>query len=323
MAAPVYDLHQHLWPEPLLGLLRRRTAPPYLRADIVTTLEGAFPVDLSVNDLDGRIQALDRAGIDVAVVCLQPTLGIERLPAAERGELFEAYNAGIQELVAASSGRLRALASGGYVSVLDGLCVGASQLLDPAALAEALEPLERSGGFLFVHPDRVERLPGGAPPWWTAVAAYTADMQAAYLAWIVHSAETWLRLPVVFSLLAGGAPFQLERLRSRGVATRRFTDAPVYLETSSYGRAAVELSIAAFGLDRIVHGSDYPVIDPGRTLQALAAFGPMAFNALTSHNPRILLRDARDAHDDEGAGLGSVSEHSTVRPHDVSDDLLD
>ena len=25
------DLHQHLWPEPLLELLRRRTTTPYLR----------------------------------------------------------------------------------------------------------------------------------------------------------------------------------------------------------------------------------------------------------------------------------------------------
>ena len=295
MAAPVFDLHQHLWPEPFLALLRRRTDPPYLRADVLTTLEGAFPVDLSAHDLGGRIQALDRAGIDVAVICLQPTLGIEALPPAESGELFDAYNAGIQELVAASDERLRALASGRHVSGLDGLCVGASQLLDPAELGELLEPLERSGGFLFVHPDRVERPPQGAPPWWTAVAAYTADMQAAYLAWIEYGAGTWPRLPVVFSLLAGGAAFQLERLRSRGVATRRFTDAPVYLETSSYGRAAVELSIAAFGLDRIVHGSDYPVIEPGPTLQALAAFGPLAFTTLTSDNPRILLRDARDA----------------------------
>lgn len=299
MAAPLFDLHQHLWPERFLTLLRGRTDPPYLRADVLTTLEGAFRVDLTAHDLEGRIQALDRAGIDVAVICLQPTLGIENLADAERGELFEAYNAGISELVGASGGRLRALASGSHVSGLEGLCVGASQLLDPAALGELLEPLERTGRFLFVHPDRVERPPTGAPPWWTALAAYTTDMQAAYFAWIEYSAAAWPRLPVVFSLLAGGAPFQLERLRSRGVATRRFTDAPVYLETSSYGRAAVELSIAAFGLDRIVHGSDYPVIEPGPTLQAMAAFGPLAFNALTSANPRILLRDAPGAEEGE------------------------
>jgi 6-methylsalicylate decarboxylase len=296
-AGPVFDLHQHLWPEPFTALLRARTDPPSLRGGVLTTLEGSFPVDLSVHDPHRRVEDLDRAGIDVAVVSLQTTLGVEAVPAAERAELFDAYNTGVSEVVTRSDGRLRALSAGSYVPGHAGLCLGASQLLETASLHALLDPLERAGGFLFVHPDRVEPPPEGAPAWWAAVTGYTAEMQAAYFAWIETGASRWPELPVVFSLLAGGAAFQLDRLRSRGVATRRFTEAPIYLETSSYTRPAVELSIAAFGIDRIVHGSDYPVIDPDRTLAALAGLGRHAFEVVTTANPQVLLAEAACEHD--------------------------
>jgi len=288
-SGPVYDLHQHIWPPPLLELLSRRIDPPRVQGDVLTTLEGSFPFDPAVHDLERRVRDLDRCGIDVAVVSLQPTLGIDRLPREQRTELYDAYNAGIAEFVAASAGRLRAFSSGTYRQGFAGLCVGASQLFDPGALADTLAALERRNSVLFVHPDRVELPPRRAPPWWAALACYTADMQAAYLAWIEHGAPRWPRLQVVFALLAGGVAFQLERLGSRDVSTRRFTDASVYLETSSYGRTAVGLSIAALGLERIVHGSDYPVIDPSGTLDALGTFGPAAFASLVSDNPARLL----------------------------------
>ncbi len=152
-----------------------------------------------------------------------------------------------------------------------------------------LDPLEWSGGILFVHPDRATPGPVGAPHWWAAVADYTADMQSAYLAWVEQGAPRWPSLRVVFSLLAGGAAFQLERLQSRGVDTRRFTQAPLYFETSSYGRLSIELSVAALGSDRIVHGSDYPVIDPGRTLDAIRGLGAETYRAVSGRNPAGLL----------------------------------
>jgi 6-methylsalicylate decarboxylase len=287
--APVFDLHQHLWPPRLLELLSRRKEPPYLRGKVLTTLEGSFPFDPRLHDLDRRLADLDRCGIDVAVVSLQPTLGVDLLPRGQRQELYDAYNDGVAELVAASGDRLQAFSSGRYLPGFAGLCVGASRLSEPSALVDALTLLESERSILFVHPDGMQPPPSGSPAWWVAVTRYTAEMQAAYLSWIEHGAPEWPRLRVVFSLLGGGAPFQLERLGSRGVPTRRFTDAAVYLETSSYGRSAVGLSIAALGLDRIVHGSDYPVIDPGITLEALTALGPAALSSIVSENPARLL----------------------------------
>jgi hypothetical protein len=65
---PAYDLHQHLWPERFIAALRARSTPPLLLQDELVTTEGRFPVDLTAHEPDARIRALDRDGIDVAVV---------------------------------------------------------------------------------------------------------------------------------------------------------------------------------------------------------------------------------------------------------------
>jgi predicted TIM-barrel fold metal-dependent hydrolase len=131
------------------------------------------------------------------------------------------------------------------------------------------------------------------PAWWAALADYTAGMQAAHLAWLDSGVGRWPNLNVVFAMLAGGAPFQLERLRSRGVDTRRLTSAPLFYETSSYGRLALELCLATFGVDRIVHGSDFPVLEPAPTLSAIRALGKAATHAICDRNPDSLLLGAR------------------------------
>jgi 6-methylsalicylate decarboxylase len=289
---PTYDLHQHLWPEPLIELLAARRSPPFLRASVLTTTEGSFPIDLGEHRLDLRLAALDAAGIDVAVVSLQPTLGFEALPVPERRTLLAAYNDGIAELVEDSGGRLQALAAGEPRPGFAGVCVGASRLLGLDGLKPMLDRLERTGGFLFVHPD----CPAGTatkPDWWAALTDYTAAMQAAYFAWIDRGAGRWPNLNVVFALLAGGAPFQLERLRSRGVDTRRLTSLPAFFETSSYGRLSLELCLATYGLDRIVHGSDFPVLNPTSTMSAIQALGKAATHAICDRNPESLLYRAR------------------------------
>jgi predicted TIM-barrel fold metal-dependent hydrolase len=284
----VHDLHHHLWPEPFIKRLSTREQPPFLRGSVLTTIEGSFPIDLADHDLDRRVAVLDEAGIDVAVVSLQPTLGFEALPVQERRPLLTAYNDGIADLVDASGGRLLALAAGEPRPGFAGVCVGASRLIDMARLSQILDRLERTGGFLFVHPDCGSNAPA-KPSWWAALVDYTAGMQAAYLAWVDKGAPQWPNLKVVFALLAGGAPFQLERLQSRGVATQRLTSLPVFLEAGSYGRLSLELCLAAYGVDRIVFGSDTPIIDPTSTLSAIKALGKAATHAICDRNAAFLL----------------------------------
>jgi hypothetical protein len=284
-----FDLHQHLWPPALIDRLSARHSPPMLRSSLLTTTEGTFQIDLGQHVLEQRLASLDASNIDVTVVSLQPTLGFEALPPSERRPLLAAYHSGIRELIVASNRRIRALAAGEYVAGLEGVCIGASRVIHPEALADVLDPLEQSGGFLFVHPDHTPLAPA-MPNWWAAVSDYTAAMQAAYLAWIDRGAPRWPTLNVLFAILAGGAPFQLERLRSRGVDTQTLTRIPTYFDTSSYGRLALELCLAIYGVDRLVHGSDFPLIDPGTTMSAIEALGKATSHALYDRNPQTLLR---------------------------------
>src|SRR5205823_5862600 len=65
---PTYDLHQHIWPPALIDALRKRTTRPRLRGAELQLPHGDWRIDLSTHDLAARLAALDRDGIDVAVV---------------------------------------------------------------------------------------------------------------------------------------------------------------------------------------------------------------------------------------------------------------
>ncbi len=284
-----YDVHQHLFPEQLLAALARRAEPPCLRGRMLATAEGEFELERAAHELGARIAALDRDGIDVAVISLPATLGAEMLPADEAAPLLDAWHEGARALVDLADGRLAALAVGKRLDGFAGVSVAGRAVADGGeALAPLLGELERRGGFLFVHPGP-GRPAQGRPAWWAPVVEYTAEMQAAYAAWLAHGADAHPRLNVVFAILAGGGPFQLERLRSRGVEVRSSLHPSVFFDTASYGRRALELCLATYGVRQLVYGSDTPVIDPHPTLHALGDFGDAVRNAVCRENPSLLL----------------------------------
>ncbi len=287
---PLVDIHQHLWPQSFIAALEGRTVPPFLRGSTVILGEGAFELDLREHELGRRLEALDREGTELAVVSLQPTVGLAAaaVSAAERESLVAIWEEGIGEMIDAAGGRLAALSAGCTLDGFVGAAVGSAELADLDALAPLLDAVARSGGFLFVHPS------GGPvenrPPWWSAIAVYPAQMQAAYLAWLAHGQERWPTLPVVFAILAGGAPFQLERLATRGVDVRSTLHENLFLDTSSYGRRALELCIETFGVAQIVYGSDIPVADSEPTLRAVLGFGESVAHMIRDANPNRLLQ---------------------------------
>ncbi|MGH3030870.1 MAG: amidohydrolase family protein [Gaiellaceae bacterium] len=278
---PSYDVHQHVWPEPVVEVLRGRRGPPRLEGDVLELEEGSFPFDLREHELEARLALLDRDGIDVAVVSLPPTLGWERHP-----ELADAYHAGILELAAASGGRLLPLACGACLEGFAGACVSARAAT--GRLGALPGELRQAGQLLFVHPGPPGAAHAEAPPWWAALTSYTAQMQAAYIAWIADGAERHAGVHVVFAILGGGAPIQLERLRSRGVEPPTVLHPNVHLETASYGRRALELCLDALGAGQLLYGSDAPVIDTRPTLSALSELGEGVRRAVLTENPTRL-----------------------------------
>lgn len=243
-----FDVHQHLWPEQLVAALRGRSRPPRIDGDLLILGEGTFEASLEAHELEARLGLLDEVGIEVAVVSLQPTLACDGIP-----ELVDAFHQGILELVDAAGGRLQAFAVAECREGFAGACVSAPAVV--AGIGELADALVAAGQALFVHPGPVPPPPRGAPAWWTALVDYPAQMQAAYAAWLTHGNP---ELPVVFAFLAGGAPFQLERLRARG---GEVPEMAVFFDTASYGPLALRLTGEACGAGCLVFGSDAPVMD--------------------------------------------------------------
>jgi predicted TIM-barrel fold metal-dependent hydrolase len=260
---PTIDVHQHLWPEQLVAALARRSEPPRLVGSRLDLREGSFETNLGAHDLETRLSLLDRDEIDIAIVSCPPTIGSEVAPG-----LAEAYDEGILEVAAASGGRIRPLASGRERDGFVGTCVSAQRVTQ--------DPLAVKGSLIFVHPGYSPPPPEGKPAWWTPVVEYTSQMQAACAAWVASGRSD---VPIVFAIMAGGAPFQLERLRSRG--DRAEVPPNVYFDTASYGRHAVDLVVEACGVERILYGSDAPVMDPRTTIKALGNL----FDTLAGENP--------------------------------------
>jgi 6-methylsalicylate decarboxylase len=237
-------------------------------------------VDLHDHDVSRRLVLLDRNGIDVALVSLAPTMEVDG-----HEELVEAFHAGMLEVAAESRGRLRPLAYGERKDGFVGACVSAASVVD--GVAPLLAELEAAGQMLFVHPGPPTAVPASGPGWWPALADYTAQMQAAYLAWLARDAARHPRLPVVFAILAGGAPIQLERFGTRNIEVPPHPN--VYFDIASYGQRALELCVAAYGVGQLVFGSDAPVLDPGSGLRTLAEFGDAVVESVCSETPAKLL----------------------------------
>jgi hypothetical protein len=273
-----FDIHQHLWPEQLIRALEARQELPRLRGTVLELQEGSFETNLGEHELDARIALLDRHEIDVAVVSFQPTVACDLQP-----DLADAYHEGMLELVAAAGGRLAALACAQRREGFVGACVSARRVI--AGVDELAGELIEAGEVLFVHPGYPDPAPANAPFWWSALVDYTAQMQAAFAVWLAGGAAKNPGLKIVFAILAGGVPFQLERLAARGDVTEM--PESTYFDTASYGARALRLTAESCGSDRLLFGSDAPVMDPGVTLRGLEEAG--LTEAALRENPGRLL----------------------------------
>jgi predicted TIM-barrel fold metal-dependent hydrolase len=295
------DIHQHLWPERLLGALAERSRPPLIRrsgAEWVLRIDGEpeHRFELADHDPGLRAEALDRSGLERAVISLSGPLGIEGLPAGEAAPLLEAFHAGVLELgprfgawgsLALRSPDPRAvdvLLDRGFIGVT--IPAGALRTREGLdRLYRVLHRLELRGAPLFVHPgpdplDVDEPRDAGTPVWWPAMTSYIAEMNAAWHAFAAWGRRSHPRLRVVFAMLAGGAPLHLERLVARGGPRGAGADPGLFYDTSSYGERAVDALVRQVGIDQVVYGSDRPVVDPPHH----ALLGPAAAEAMSRTN---------------------------------------
>ncbi|MDO9379477.1 MAG: amidohydrolase [Nocardioidaceae bacterium] len=295
--APAVDVHQHLWSEALVDVLRRRGSSP--RIDGSTLLvDGERPYEVVVEDAAARQEQNVADGIDLALLAFSSPLGVEHLPPDEAAEIFGVWHAGAVDLAESDLSGFGAWASTGLVEPdLDGLgaaldagCVGvqvpADALVTPGALEQltpVLEVAQGRGKPAFVHPGRAQSAGEHLPTWWVPLVDYPAQMAASWWSWH-HAGRTLLPdLRICFGAGAGLAPLHHERLAARGGRMGR-VDAGVFVETSSYGPRAVDALARVLGIDALVLGSDRPYAEPRDP-----GLGDAAWHALTRANPRRLL----------------------------------
>jgi hypothetical protein len=300
------DVHQHLWPETLLGQLARRRTAPCLRRRregwvVEAPGEPEVAVDFADHDPDGRAELVRSDGLDRAYVALSSPLGIESLPPDAARPLLDAWHEGAAALPAVfgawaapnvsepDPGELAALLDSGFT----GACLPAEALEGAAGFERCgplLELLGERGAPLLVHPGPgpgTLRAAGsasgtsGAPRWWPALTRYVASMNAAWHAFAAYG-PGHPRLRVCFAMLAGLGPLHRERLLARG--ERPATQPELFLETSSYGPRAIDAVIREIGVDCLVYGSDRPVLPA-----ADPALGEAVHVALRTRNPARLL----------------------------------
>jgi predicted TIM-barrel fold metal-dependent hydrolase len=279
-------------------------------------------------DVELRRADLEADGIDRALVALSTALGIEWLAPDEARELIEAHHQGLEGLPVEFRGWGAVplagpeLDPGAGDAALDRGCVGitlpATALATPAGverLAPLLARLEERDAPLFVHPGPVVDPAGGPaaiavlagraapaapgrtaasahtrlPHWWPALTDYVAQMQAAWFAFLHAGRPAHPRLRVLFAMLAGGAPLQLERYAARRGVPAPGPDPLVFYDTSSYGPQMIGAMATAVGAAQLVFGSDRPVVDPRPAWpdpdlrQALLAANPAR---LFNHDPK-------------------------------------
>jgi 6-methylsalicylate decarboxylase len=324
------DVHQHLLGEPLIEALAHRTAAPRLipRREGWTFRVAAEPdsiLAVEATDAELRRADLEADGIDRALVALSTALGIETLPAGEAAALIEAHHQGLEELPVEFRGWGAVPLAGlepdpaAVDAARDRGCVGitlpATALADPAGverLGPLLARLEERDAPLFVHPGPVidpaatgrtpaGRAPGASaaarlPHWWPALTDYVAQMQAAWFAFLHAGRPAHPRLRVLFAMLAGGAPLQLERYAARRGVPAPGPDPLVFYDTSSYGPQMIGAMAVAVGAPQLVYGSDRPVVEPPVINRDQAWPDPDLRQALLAANPARLFN-----HDPKGA----------------------
>ena len=278
------DVHQHLLGEPLIEALARRKAPPQLipRPDGWTFRVAAEPDSILVTeatDAELRRLELEADGIDRALVALSTALGIETLPSEEAVPLIEAHHQGSKSCRSSSPAGARCRSASPSpipptstrrwrATPSASPCPPPPSPTRPRSSAwRRCSPGWRSGtrrsSSIRARSSATRPRPAAAPPhWWPALTDYVAQMQAAWFAFLHAGRPAHPRLRVLFAMLAGGAPLQLERYAARRGVPAPDPDPLTFYDTSSYGPRMIAALAAEVGAGQLVYGSDRPVVDP-------------------------------------------------------------
>lgn len=288
------DMHAHWMPEKLVDALRQRTEAPRVAKgeDGREYLYSSFTPTLMPGreDIEDRIAAMDKNGVQSAVLSLTGVYSIERLPIGDALPLCRIYNDAVSEACAKHPGRLYALAAlpcsdmGAMVDefervmklpgIVGGLLQGDGFL--SRKRAEMYRPLfdaaNKVNAVFLVHYGKLPNDPEAPKPDTSDnphARVGTLDMQSRISSNMLTFCMTdfldaFPNVTVLSHNLGGNIPFEVERLDHRSLIDRpndmlpskRFRAAKVLVDCNSLGAKSIEMAYDVYGPGRIVYGSD-------------------------------------------------------------------
>jgi aminocarboxymuconate-semialdehyde decarboxylase len=289
------DIHSHFLPRSWPDFAARFGTPdwPWMRhgrageAMVMVGDREFRPVTAACWDAAVRLEAMDRDGVDVQIMCATPVLFAYHRPAAQALECARIFNDAALEICAASPRRLKSLCQvplqdpelacrelsramdDGHLGVHIGNHVGMRDLNDEGIIT-FLRHCAAEDAAVFVHPwDMMapERMPRYMLPW---LVAMPAETQLSIL-WLILSGA-FERLPrslkLCFAHGGGSFPYLIGRVdnawRNRDIVREDCPYLPssyidrFHVDAAVFSGDALTFLVKTMGEERVMLGSDYP-----------------------------------------------------------------
>ncbi len=288
------DMHSHYYGG-LIERLKGRTSRPHVSSDregrdVLHAMTASTVISGGYTDVASRLAWLDGAGIRTQLMTFPGALGFDVMAGPEVGAMIAQFNDHLAEICRASGGRLLGLAGLPLADIRKAAVeltrarreLGLLGAILPGnffltiAQAERLRPIFAAGdevGALFmIHPGLA---PGQGPPSpFADHSLYRAsglDLQASIAQMGITLVfgdllDNYPNVTAQLVNLGGTLPFVLERLEAIGHSRTPGRPFPrdrlrlLYYDCASLGPRALQLAVQTFGADRIMLGTDYPIL---------------------------------------------------------------
>lgn len=289
----VYDFHSHVLPDTILVAIAADPARYGTQIDVQGGkrffVRGKIRLELTAefNTTEGKLDAMDRKGIDVSVISPGPQVFFHNLPEAQGIEASRLVNDGIARIVAGRPERLRGMAGlpmqhpeaaiaemervhrdFGFKAVEIATSAPQGEVAD-ARYRPLLRRAAELGMTVFAHPNNVGATGRLDCYYLTNLIGNPLDTTIMVANLIFSGAMD--ELPALKMLLAHGggfAPYQIGRFvhghrvrpetRANSTSDARELLKRFYFDTLTHDPQALRFLIDLVGADRIVVGTDAP-----------------------------------------------------------------
>jgi aminocarboxymuconate-semialdehyde decarboxylase len=280
------DVHNHALPQAVIDLV---SGDPRFGVTVENGLVkranyADHPLFPELHDVPAKLAQLDRAGLEGAVVCVEPSMFVYHLD-LELGEaMAEAANSGLRDLAAEAPDRLQWMAhlpmrdpsraaavlrqavSDGAVGVEIGSNIAGTRLDEPE-----LEPfwnaVEETGATVFIHNAYNPKVPGLDRFYLHNVIGNLLETTICVERLVsAGTLDTHPHVQIVLGHAGGFVPFQAGRLRHASSIRKEFEHevnvwdyaGRLIFDTITHDPKALAYLVSRAGAENVVMGTDFP-----------------------------------------------------------------